>query len=307
MKEEKSKPSFFDNIIFYTLTVILLVFGGQILGVILQLPISSFIKNGVINESPELSIALDYFTTIGCWAICLLWFLFKKNRYLYSELKPKKRGNTISMFIIGGAVGFVMNAACILTAWLNGDVCFEFDSFKPIWLIIVAVSILIQSSSEEVICRVYLYQKLKNRYKNPIFAVIANSVIFSCLHLLNPGISVIGIVNIALIGTFISLFIYYFDSFWCASAIHAAWNFTQNIIFGLPNSGTVSPFSIFKLTAARDSFAYNKDFGVEATIISLIMEIVGIAVVIAIGRKYRSNMLLSKQTEINEAGAEVGV
>ncbi|MCQ2483296.1 MAG: CPBP family intramembrane metalloprotease [Clostridia bacterium] len=306
MKEEKSKPSIFDNIIFYTLTVLLLVFGGQLIGVILLLPITYLTKIGVISETPELSIALDYFSTIGCWAICLLWFLFKKNRFMYGELKPKKSGNTIPMFIVGCIVGFVMNALCILTAWLNGDVSFEYDSFKPVWLVILAVCILIQSSSEEVICRVYLYQKIKNRYKNPIVAVIANSVIFSCLHLMNPGVSVIGIVNIALIGTFISLFIYYFDSFWCASAIHAAWNFTQNIIFGLPNSGNISPFSMFKLTAARDSFAYNKDFGVEATIISLIMEIVGITVVIVIGRKYRSSKLLSKQTETaNEVKAEV--
>ncbi len=32
--------------------------------------------------------------------------------------------------------------------------------------------------------------------------------------------------------------------------VHMAWNYTQNIIFGLPNSGIVSGFSLFKLDAA---------------------------------------------------------
>ena len=56
-----------------------------------------------------------------------------------------------------------------------------------------------------------------------------------------------------------SLMVYYMDSLWCAFAVHTAWNFTQNILFGLPNSGINVPYSVFKLNAAtaRDSFAYN--------------------------------------------------
>ena len=30
-------------------------------------------------------------------------------------------------------------------------------------------------------------------------------------------------------------------------AVHTAWNFTQNILFGLPNSGINVPYSVFKL------------------------------------------------------------
>lgn len=285
---EVTKRKFYDNFIFYTLTVLLLVFGGQILGAILMAPISIAAQTGTFDLSPELYCALDYFQTIGCWIICLLWFRFKKNRYMYAEFKPKKKGNTILMFVIGLAIGFVMNASCALIAWLNKDISFEFDSFKPLWLIIVAICVLVQSSSEELICRVYLYQKLKNRYKNPLIAIIGNAVLFSCLHLFNPGISIVAVINIVLIGIFFSLFVYYFDSVWCAFAIHAAWNYTQNIILGLPNSGMVSPFSILKLTSARDSFAYNVDFGVEATIISLVIELIGIAAVVVIGQSKKS-------------------
>ena len=88
---------------------------------------------------------------------------------------------------------------------------------------------------------------------------------------------------------------------WCASAIHAAWNFTQNIIFGLPNSGQVSPFSIFKLTAAKDTFAYNVDFGVEATILSMIVEIVGIVLVVVIGQKLTGKGFRAEKPDIDEA------
>ena len=51
-------------------------------------------------------------------------------------------------------------------------------------------------------------------------------------------------------------------------AAHTAWNYTQNIIFGLPNSGIVSSYSVFKLDAAsaRDGLFYSTSFGVEGSI-----------------------------------------
>ena len=70
-------------------------------------------------------------------------------------------------------------------------------------------------------------------------------------------------------------------------AAHTAWNFTQNIIFGLPNSGNVSPVSIFKLDAstAMDSFAYDVGFGVESTIVAITLIIVSCIIVYLWGSK----------------------
>ncbi|MCR4764422.1 MAG: CPBP family intramembrane metalloprotease, partial [Lachnospiraceae bacterium] len=58
---------------------------------------------------------------------------------------------------------------------------------------------------------------------------------------------------------------------------HSAWNFSQNIIFGLPNSGNILGFSIGKLdtSAIGNSFFYNPNFGVEATgFLTLLMSVV---------------------------------
>ena len=91
----------------------------------------------------------------------------------------------------------------------------------------------------------------------------------------------LAIVNIALMGILCSFICYYMDSLWCAMALHTAWNYTQNIILGLPNSGVVSILSIFKLDAstALDSFAYNVGFGVEGTVVSAIVQIAAIALI----------------------------
>ena len=62
---------------------------------------------------------------------------------------------------------------------------------------------------------------------------------------------------------------------------------TQNIIFGLPNSGLVVPFSIFKLDAASasSSFAYDPGFGVEGTIVAVGIQAVAIIILIIWGEK----------------------
>ena len=54
--------------------------------------------------------------------------------------------------------------------------------------------------------------------------------------------------------------------------LHAMWNFTQSILFGLPNSGTNVPYSIFKIgSSVKESFAYNPIFGLEGTMLSSVL------------------------------------
>ena len=147
----------------------------------------------------------------------------------------------------------------------------------------------IQSAAEELICRVFLYQKLLKSYQKPAVAIIGNAFLFALLHMMNPGVTILSLLNIFLVGILFSLVVYYFESVWCAFAIHTLWNFTQNILFGLPNSGLVSLYSVFRLDAstARDSFAYNVAFGVEGTVFTDLVMIAAVVLVIFLGRKYQ--------------------
>ena len=82
----------------------------------------------------------------------------------------------------------------------------------------------------------------------------------------------------------------YKDNYILAIAVNSAffsWNFMQSILIGLPNSGNVVPYSVFKLDAAtaRDSMFYNVAFGVEGTIPAILIQIVVIAAIVVVGRK----------------------
>ena len=274
-KKKLLKNKLSDTLPMLYLYTIVLAFLGQMLG--------SFI--GLIPFATSTDVAMTasmYFMFIGIWVLAILYLRFtKKNRPILKAIGCKAKGNNWKNLLLGLAIGFGLNGICILAAWLHNDISLYYDTFHPLYVVIIFIAVFVQSSAEELICRGFLYQRLRRSYKSPAVAIIGNSLLFALMHLTNEGVTFLSVLNIFVVGVLFSLMVYYMDSLWCAMAVHAAWNFTQNIIFGLPNSGVVVPYSILKLDAstATNSFAYNVGFGIEGTLFAdfvLILACVGI-------------------------------
>lgn len=281
-KEILGKRKLSDNVLILYLLVLGIILLGQIVGSLLQ-----FIPFMV---STDFSITVTmYLTFIGVWIVAILYMRFtKKNRLILKIIGKGATGNTWINFLIGIGMGFGLNGICILAAWLHKDIVLYYDSFQPIYFIIIFIAVFVQSSAEEFICRGFLYQRLIRSYKSPVVAIIGNSLLFALMHLFNEGVTALSVLNIFVVGILFSFMVYYMDSIWCAMAVHTAWNFTQNIIFGLPNSGMVSPYSIFRLDAAtaNNSFAYNVGFGIEGTLLADVVLILACIGMYLWGRKY---------------------
>lgn len=265
----------------YIITMILIVI-GQALGTVLE-----FIP--FMTGSDVMVTATLYFEFIGIWLLMLLYMRFTpKNKPILKAVGRNASGNSWLGLLIGTAIGFGLNALCILAAWLHRDISLYFDSFQPLYLIFLFIAVFVQSSAEELLCRGFLYQRLMRSCGKPAVAIIVNSLFFALMHLMNDGVTVLSLLNIFVVGVLFSLMVYYMDSLWCAMAAHAAWNFTQNILFGLPNSGIVVPYSVFRLEAAsaRDSFAYNVGFGIEGTLLADAVLILACGGMYLWGRKY---------------------
>lgn len=216
----------------------------------------------------------DYLSFDGVWIFFLLiMLLFKSNRPMMKALAYRKETNNVKGALIGLLLGFGTNGICILLSCLTGDIKLSFNGFKPVLLIAFLIAVCVQSGAEELTDRCYLYQKLRRGYRNPWIAILVNAAVFSAMHLFNPGITVLSVIDICLSGLIFSLFVYYYDCWWAAVMMHTGWNFTQSILFGLPNSGIVSAYSLFKLDAAsaRDGIFYTVNFGVEGSLGSVII------------------------------------
>ncbi len=290
---------------------VVILFLVLILGEVMTLPIMLItqmarLTRAVTGDPDVASFMIQYFSTIGMWpAFLLIMRAFRKNRPMLKAVGYDGKGNSLRGALIGAAVGFGMNGLCILLSALLGDIRLSFSSFDPVNLLLFLLFVCIQSGSEELAMRVYLYQKLRRRYRHPLVAVLGNAVIFTLLHAANPGFGIGGAVQIFLVALLFSIFIYYYGSFWAAVMAHTAWNFTQSILFGLPNSGVVSAYSLFKLDAAtaRNGFFYNVGFGIEGSVGASIVIAVMCVIFFVLGRKrgFREDLWKDAEAEAETA------
>ena len=268
----------------------MMIICGQIMGGLVEVPFTHLIQN---DSTGYWSTFFMYFGFIGTWIVFMIEFLIvKKDRPILKTLWTAPKGNNIKYLGLGFLIGFVLNIICAIVAVLNKDISLHYDSFNFIKLLLLFIAVFIQSSAEEMVCRGFIFQRLRRGYRHPAVAIILNSLLFTSMHLFNPGASVISMTAVLAAGLLFSLMVYYMDSVWCAMAAHTAWNFTQNLILGLPNSGMVSPVSVFKLDAAtaKSSFAYSVEFGLEGSITAItVMIMTGIVIIVLYHKKEITN------------------
>ncbi len=246
------------------LIALLIALLGQIAGDFL---VGLAIKGFGITDASTLFLFM-YLSMIGVDLLVLLYTLLCERPIFRSfgrHAVPGGRGNTWKLFGVGLLAGFAMNALCILAAWLHGDIVLSVGRFRPLYLLAALVCVCVQSGAEELVTRGYMMGAIRDRY-NVWVAAAVNSLFFGALHLLNPGITVLSFVNIVAVGLALSVVMIKLESLWFCIAMHTAWNFSQSIFFGLPNSGIVSEGSLFHLEAARGSVLYSAAFGVEGAI-----------------------------------------
>ena len=272
-----------------------------------------------INESYTLFLADVIVLVIVCLVV-------KKNRFILRSFLPKGKGkdhkllviedsyepsqeNTVRNLLIGLLLGFLSNFVCVLCAILHADIKLypDFSIGMIPTLLYALLMVFIQSSSEELWCRGFMYERICIHY--PLWvAVLVNGVFFGLLHIFNNGVTVLSIVSIVICGFSYSLLRWYTGSIWTVMGIHTMWNFTQNFIFGLPNSGLVSEVSIFRMDAVNgvSNLIYDYGFGVEGAIPAVVADsLLGIVCLILAKKTGRLGELrLSYEKKAASSGQE---
>lgn len=175
-----------------------------------------------------------------------------------------------------------MFSACVLFSFLFGGL--KIAGIAPDFSIgifaLYLLGYMVQGMAEEVLCRGYFLGSYARRY--PVYAaVLANSLLFASLHLLNSGITVLAFINLTLFGIFASLYFIRRGSIWGIGAFHSVWNLVQGNFYGIQVSGTPLGNSLFttKLTEGRP-LLNGGSFGMEGSLICTFVYVVGIVVLL---------------------------
>lgn len=258
----KKKRKFFESIFGVVLASFIIMFVASIPMSIIYLLITPLEFLG----SEFMYIAEMYLLTLGgIITYLLVMLIFKGNRYMLKKFSLKN-----NKLLHGIILGFILNTICVILAIITGSLKLEFTTLKIPLLIFAVIAVFIQCADEEIFCRIYMYQKLKSGY-NAKVALIANSIIFGLLHIFNDGITVIAMISLIGFGLLMSMYVYCYDDIWGAIGLHFSWNFTQNLIYGMPNSGMLPLYSIFKVTESSKSLVYDPIFGIEGTVFTVLI------------------------------------
>ena len=171
----------------------------------------------------------------------------------------------------GGLIGFLLIGAVVGLQVLTGSIhlsYFDFSFENILNLILILPFWFIQSGTEELLTRGWLFPVVSKNTRIWIGTAVS-SLLFAILHLQNPSVNWISLLNIALFGLLACLYVLKTDNIWGISAIHAAWNCFQGSFFGLSVSGLSTAYAPMRFENGKvPDFMSGGGFGPEGSLFS---------------------------------------
>ena len=256
---------------------IVFVQGGQQLAYLALEPISAVLSLllGFLGQGGFFEIFFNFalpFLLFGFVFMILALFLWVRGvegRPL-ATLGIVKKGSLVEL-VKGLAVGSLLFSLVALLMLLSGAGFFEWGQLTlgPFLYILILFPLwMIQGGAEELVTRAWLLP-VSVKKTNLLIGLLTSSLLFALLHLGNPDIGILPIVNIALFGLFANLYLLRTDNVWGIIGLHAAWNFSQGNIYGFSVSGTGVDAAVLNFIPKSEwSWLTGGVFGAEASIFS---------------------------------------
>ena len=148
------------------------------------------------------------------------------------------------------------------------------------WVLLFLVGFIIQGASEEVVVRGWMLPVLARHYRVGT-AIVLSSVYFGFLHIFNPNVGTLPIINLILYGVFTSLYALYDDGLWGIFGNHSIWNWFMGNVLGMPVSGAIfGKVSIIETKLTGPAWITGGAFGPEGGVIETLILLVSIGILI---------------------------
>lgn len=224
------------------------------------------------------------FAFVLIYVILWAWLkFFEKRRFVTLGYTPTHafkqyaRGFVWGALMFAGAIGIL--AAMGTVAVEPGDPTQQGVAALG-GIVLVLIGWIVQGGGEEVLLRGWVLPVIGARYR-PWLGLLISSLLFALLHGINPGITPLALVNLALFGVFAGLYAMREGTLWGISAVHSVWNWVQGNFFGLEVSGTnPAGGTLLDLTITGQDWLTGGPFGPEGGLAVTIVLLVGIGVIL---------------------------
>lgn len=273
--EEKNKVKNFFKIIFKIL-ILLAMIAIVSAGIMLALSLIFYRQTYFNSDYKNANLVMLTGTTGQLLAAILFvkFILKKKADYIYFKRDKLAKNITLGLFL-----GFLQISIYLLVDLGRGVLGFQAINMGNLNLIFLGyfIAFFIQSTSEEVLVRGILTRALFDKFGKKI-AIILPSIFFGLLHLGNEGVTILSTLNTILVGIFFAKLLFYTDNIMVTSGVHAGWNFSMAMIYGLNVSGFSGFDSLFNFKVLNYNL-YDKIYGPEGSIVVTFIEIISILII----------------------------
>ena len=284
-KNKKKLPNFIWAIILS----LIFMYGGSLMGSLATVPLFLALRNIPLffNNKDLFSFAF----------ISLLVFFRVKviEKRSFSSIGFNKN-NWLKKYSLGFLIGLAMMSIIVLILFPFGYITVEKNPIQPVGIsaiasvLVILFGWIIQGATEEIVTRGWLLNVLSTKYNIGV-GLLISSTLFGLMHLTNPNVNYIAVINIILVGLFYGLYVIKTNDLWAVCGMHSAWNFAQGNIFGFKVSGLdVSVGSLIDLNLVGSDFVTGGIFGPEAGITATFILLASIGILLFIDKKrYFSN------------------
>lgn len=291
-KNKKKLPNFIWAIILS----LIFMYGGSLMGSLATVPLFLALRNIPLffNNKDLLSLLITLFS----FAFISLLVFFRVTvieKRSFSSIGFNKN-NWLKKYSLGFLIGLAMMSIIVLILLPFGYITIEKNPIQPVGVsaiasvLVILFGWIIQGATEEIVTRGWLLNVLSTKYNIGV-GLLISSTLFGLIHLTNPNVNYIAVINIILVGLFYGLYVIKTNDLWAVCGMHSAWNFAQGNIFGFKVSGLdVSVGSLIDLNLVGSDFVTGGIFGPEAGITATFILLASIGILLFIDKKrYFSN------------------
>ena len=291
-KNKKKLPNFIWAIILS----LIFMYGGSLMGSLATVPLFLALRNIPLffNNKDLLSLLITLFSF--AFISLLVFFRVKViEKRSFSSIGFNKN-NWLKKYSLGFLIGLAMMSIIVLILFPFGYITVEKNPIQPVGIsaiasvLVILFGWIIQGATEEIVTRGWLLNVLSTKYNIGV-GLLISSTLFGLMHLTNPNVNYIAVINIILVGLFYGLYVIKTNDLWAVCGMHSAWNFAQGNIFGFKVSGLdVSVGSLIDLNLVGSDFVTGGIFGPEAGITATFILLASIRILLFIDKKrYFSN------------------
>ena len=221
--------------------------------------------------------------------------MLRLERRPFSDLGLSVKGHAKGLWY-----GFLMAVLLYLVGFglslVMGEVEVSGFQFRPLDLLGALLFFGLVALFEEILMRGYILGHLLHTRLNKFLSLFISAALFAFLHIFNPEIAFLPMINLVLAGMLLGASYLYTRNLCFPLSLHFFWNWIQGPILGYQVSGNNFMSTMLKLHMPEENVLNGGAFGFEGSLICTVLMIVCTILIVWWGEKRKAISLDAPQS-----------